>query len=282
MLRQRIEPFRATSQQIQGVSRAWDLREARGINSSPRAEVFVCQRSDGTSAVIKFARDPIQLRREAEALKAWRGLAEVVDLAAYSPDWGAILLPHLHATNLQLAGPHVLRVLRALTTAETEADGFPPLVDRVATAFTATHAALVEQPLHEEFPYLHAGLLTAEGTARQLAAEQGVYGLVHADLHPDNIIVGSRNGRSCAIVIDPMPHVGDRTFDVIDTALQGATSMTELELNIDYLSMALPHISADRLLEWCVASGPVLGLSQLRENPSSPQARFKISLAADS
>lgn len=271
--------FRTTPQQLEAVSLEWGLDKVRRISASSRSEIFVCRRDDGSPAIVKFVADGAQLQLEACALRAWQDVPVVVDLLGSLPKVGAMLLPYLSSAHSHRAEESdLVLVLRGLTTAEVPLLGFPPLVERVREAFYSTRARLTSL-VGESRKGFDEALAASQDRAIRLALEPGAYGLVHSDLHLANVLTRSVFGRPSPVVIDPMPHVGDRTFDAIDVALDRVTSREQLEHRVLKLGSEVRRLDAARLLAWCLACGPVIGLSSIRDNPGDPAAEFLVSLA---
>jgi streptomycin 6-kinase len=162
-------------------------------------------------------------------------------------------------------------------TARTVHSDFPPLVERVRAAFSLSYCNLTDG-IRAAFKGVDELLLLSSQRAELLACEPGTYGLVHTDLHFENVLITQQDGRRRPTAIDPMPHVGDRTFDAIDVALHRTSSYEELDKRIRSLTNSVTNLDAARLRSWCIACAPVLAISALRDNANLAAAHFQLSL----
>ncbi len=224
----------------------WGL-EVLAAGGGGTSRVFRCGRGGGGGAVwLKLTPEPAIAREEAEALRAWAAVPSVVPLLAADLPAGALLLadvsPGTRVRQLGWQLPEVAVLLRELRSSAVPAEEsvLRPLAHRVGFVFD-----LAERRGR-------TGLAEHRAAALELAAT-GPTGLVHGDLHPSNVLVGS-GGR--LVAIDPRPSWGDPDFDAVDWVLEGPGT---LERRVTDLAALVPGLSPDRLHAWCRALAPLSG-----------------------
>ncbi|MFI8003058.1 aminoglycoside phosphotransferase family protein [Streptomyces sp. NPDC086010] len=264
---------------VERLSDRWglDVHEAGGGGTS---RVFRCtRREDGTLLRLKLTPDPVIAAEEAEALAAWAGTASVVNLLAEDPGSGALLLAEVRpGTPVRQSGwslPQVgalLRELRMPAPVPRRAPVLRPLARRVEFLFELAARRAAQARPHLAFDRT---VLERSREAALRLADGGAVGLVHGDLHPDNVLLGPE-GR--AVAIDPRPALGDPDFDAVDWVLSGAEEMNGLMARIDGLARFVPGQSPDRVLAWCRALAVLEALPGLRAGRDDPATRFLLSL----
>lgn len=161
-------------------------------------------RRAGEALVLKVSWPHAATAQEVAALSAWNGHG-AVRLVAADPDHDALLLERLdpRRTLGTAALPEALRVtgrlLRRLAVAA------PPGVPSLSE-WAATLAAELPQRWAEQGRPFPARLLDH---ARELCLDLGPTAdrlLIHGDLHPDNVLAGTREPW---LAIDPKPIAGD-------------------------------------------------------------------------
>ncbi len=251
------------------------------VATSARSEVHLCRAGTGAVVVLKFSRDRDALARQARAIHTWSELPAVVDLLGYLPDAGAMLLAYVESNQGRLPDlTDMATVLESMLSADTAATDFPPLVQRIEESFASTAVAL-DAEVRQEFRGLDEALHEQRERAIGLAREPGIFGLVHGDLHHGNVLIRKAAHADLPVVIDPMPHAGDRTFDAIDSAVYRTTSRSQLSANVLRLCRLVPGLDSDRLQQWCASCSVVIGLSRLRTSPGDRSAHFLLKLAID-
>lgn len=147
--------------------------------------------------------------------------------------------------------------------------GVQPLADRVAFWHERVRDHLADDRVR--------GVITpdvldhGERGAALLAARPGHEGLVHGDLHAGNLLTGPDG----AVVVDPRPCRGDRTFDLVDPVLvDGRPGRVVPEL-----ARRLDGLDPDLLLAWCRALAPANAIAALRGDPGSARTDALVALA---
>lgn len=108
-------------------------------------------------------------------------------------------------------------------------------------------------------------LTTGHERAKTLAQTDTARVLLHADLHPANVLDGG-DVRGL-IAIGPRPCVGDAAFDAVDWVFWGAYEPDEWKARNEALASAL-GLDPDRLWAWCCAFAPLLAANgTTREAP---------------
>jgi streptomycin 6-kinase len=168
----------------------------------------------------------------------------MVRMVAADLSAGALLLERLDADRplRHLGMPDAIRVAgRLLRRLAVPA---PPGFRDVRTLVTATTHSLQEQPARPDCPIPRDWLQTALALARFLSEHAGTDLLIHADLHYDNILVGTREPW---LAIDPRPVAGepegavpellwtglDDEEDDAEIRLRLATLVESAELNLE-------------------------------------------------
>ncbi|MEV4612597.1 aminoglycoside phosphotransferase family protein [Kitasatospora sp. NPDC049258] len=231
----------------------WGLR-VLDAGGGGTARVYRCVReADGARVRLKLTPDPLIAHQEAAALRAWAGLPSVVRLLADDPAAGALLLAEvepgtvLRAVAWRPAG--IGPLLAGLRSPVEPPAGLPRLAERTALLFDLARRRDVAVP---------------ERCVRAAAelAEDGPVALVHGDLHPGNVLLGTDG----PVAIDPRPCLGDQDFDLVDWALDGITDPAALTARIEELTDLVPGARPDRVLAWCRALSPLL-LAPGRDDP---------------
>jgi streptomycin 6-kinase len=171
-------------------------------------------RADGSRVVFKVGVPHPELFSEMAALKVYAGRG-VAQLLESDPEHGAMLLECVspggmlselgdddEATRI-LAG-RMRRIWRPLTP--DQARPFYSL-----WRWTAAFSRLRERYNGGPGPFPAAMLERAEGLRNELLQSQGEIGLLHGDLHHDNVL---RAQREPWLVIDPKGLAGEREFEV--------------------------------------------------------------------
>jgi streptomycin 6-kinase len=221
--------------------------------------------------VLKLTPDVTIATTEAAALRHWARGEHVVDLLDH--DGGALLLARVRPGTALPSGTRALDVvpaLRDLMTAEGPLPDLPPIGDRIAFWLGRVREQVVDEALDDRIP-----LELLDGAARRaaaLGAERGHHGVVHGDLHPANLLAGPDG----AVVIDPRPHLGDRTFDLVDLVLLDPDALGG---TVEGLARELDGVDPDRLHAWCRALAPANAVAALRTAPDAPHTAALVRLA---
>ncbi|GLZ54274.1 aminoglycoside phosphotransferase family protein [Actinomycetospora sp. NBRC 106378] len=221
--------------------------------------------------VLKLTPDVMIAATEAAALQYWAPCRHVVNLLDH--DDGALLLGRVRpgtALPSETGALDVVPALRDLMTAEGPLPDLPPLGARIAFWLGRVREQVVDEALDDRIPL--GRLDDAAHRAAALGAERGHHGVVHGDLHPANLLAGPDG----AVVIDPRPHLGDRTFDLVDLVLLDPDA---LDGTVEGLARELDGVDPDRLHAWCHALAPANAVAALRTAPDAPHTAALVRLA---
>ncbi|MFC5062119.1 aminoglycoside phosphotransferase family protein [Actinomycetospora atypica] len=247
------------------LARRWGLQIDGPVLSGNSAIVLPADRG-----VLKLHPDGGIAADEAAALAHWSAASTVVDLLEH--DEGALLLARVRpGTAVPTAlgtDPAVLPALVDLWTTPGAPD-VPPLVDRVAFWHEKVREHLDDERVRGVIP--PEVLDRGAGEAEVLAARPGHEGLVHGDLHAGNLLTGPAG----AVVVDPRPCRGDRTFDLVDPVLVEGRP----ERVVPELARRLDGLDPDLLHAWCRALAPANAIAALRTDPGSARTAALVALA---
>jgi streptomycin 6-kinase len=222
------------------LARRWDLELGDPIPRGNTSLLLRCVR-DGRAGVLKLSPEPALAADEARALRAWEPTGRVP--AVWEHDGGALLLEAIVPGTAvdRVAGEEVAALLADLHAAPP--GGFPPLTERVEFVYDLW--------IPRCKGVARADLERARELALELAASHaGPPALVHGDLHPGNVLEGSRG----LVAVDPRACAGDPAFDAIDWVLWHAEDRAEVEKRAATWAAADP----DRVMGWAIAFAPLL------------------------
>lgn len=194
---------------IERMCRRWQLQLDPGpVRNGYRGVVVPVRRAD-QPLVLKVSWPADHTAEEAHALDAWQGRGAVLMVEAATEE-GVLLLERLNSDRtlgslpLWDAATHAGRLVSRLSVPTGQP--FPSL--RELAAALPTGFAQRQEQLAGPIP---DGLLSlASDLAEQLAPLVGDK-LIHADLHYDNVLAGTREPW---IAIDPRPMLGDPEFSL--------------------------------------------------------------------
>nr|WP_246326637.1 aminoglycoside phosphotransferase family protein [Actinomycetospora corticicola] len=252
---------------VDRLARRWDLTPDGRVLSGNSALVVPTDRG-----VLKVTPAVMIAEQEAAALRHWAPCRHVVDLL--DRDDGALLLARVRPGTALPAGTRVgdvLPAVRDLFAVDGELPDLPPLGDRIAFWLGRVREQVAEDAVVRARIPLELLDRAAEDAAA-LGEQRGHHGVVHGDLHPANLLVGSDG----PVVIDPRPHLGDRTFDLVDLVLLDPEA---LDATVDRLGRDVDRLDADRLLAWCHALAPANAVAALRGAPDSAHTAALVRLA---
>jgi streptomycin 6-kinase len=255
-------------ERVAALVRRWDLTLDGRVTSGNSALVLPAE--DG---VLKLHPDPAFGADEAAALAHWAPWPHVVDLLGHDGGGGLLLARVRPGTGLPggTRAVDVLPALRDLWSAAADAPELPPLGERIAFWLGRVREQVADDVRARARVPVEV-LDRAAADAAALGAARGHHGLVHGDLHPANLLAGPDG----PVVIDPRPHVGDRTFDLVDLVL---TDPTGVDATITRLARELDDLDPALLHAWCRALAPANAVAAVRADPGAERTRALVALA---
>jgi streptomycin 6-kinase len=103
----------------------------------------------------------------------------------------------------------------------------------------------------------------SRGIAHALT-EEGPIRVLHGDLHPGNVLRGSKTRG--LVAIDPRPCLGDPGFDAVDWLLADGGGEPSVQSRIQWLAGRTDGLDPDRAWAWCQALAVVLAVGLLIGN----------------
>jgi streptomycin 6-kinase len=241
---------------VDGLREHWDLALDPPFEPGGTCSwVAPATRRSGEPVVLKVGWKHAEARDEADGLRAWDGTGTVRLLAEADagPSTTAVLLEPCRpgtALHEQCTGPEqddvVAGLLHRLWVEPPTGHAFRPLRDMCtmwAEGFEARWAD--RQPVHLDRGLVIDGL----ATWRALSLE-GVPMLLCTDLHAGNVLAAEREPW---LVIDPKPYVGDRTYDVLQHALNCPDRLLRDPLALVDRLAGLLDLDRRRLRSWLFA-----------------------------
>ena len=250
---------------VRAVARRWDLEVGEPFLPGGRTAWVAPARSpDRADLVLKIAWRHPEAEHEADGLRAWNGQGAVRLHAADEVDAHtiALLLERCQPGSALATRPEeeqdtiVAGLLHRLWVTPEPGHPFPSLqvmCDAWADEFDAKHSAGRVS--------IDPGLVR-EGLAlfRALPAGDNRTVLLCTDLHAGNVLAAEREPW---LVIDPKPHVGDRTYDALQHLLNCDERLQGDPRRLAWRVADLLELDPDRLLLWLFARCVV-------ESPDSP------------
>ena len=235
---------------LEDVSSRWELEVGDPFDTADVTASWVapCVRADGTPAVVKLPIPHFEADHEADGLRFWNGSPTVLLLEA-DDETGALLLERcLPGTTLRaLPEPErdvvIARLLREIWREPPAHARFRPLAMMIRE-WTAEIRA--DEDAWTDPPLTTAGLEMYD----ELLATSTDPVLLATDLHAGNVL---RAERQPWLVIDAMPFVGDRAYDVTQHLVNCAGRMTESPLETIARVSDLAEVDAERARGWMFA-----------------------------
>lgn len=199
---------------LQELCELWEIKPVANLKSGTRALIMLCETRDSQRIVVKLAFDLSELEREHAALLAWSGSQALVAVHAYRP--GALATVWSGAECVQpVEDVAVAGLLRLIHVPAPAHSALPSLqvdvharLDKAASRLDARPLKGLTQPHIER----------AKALVTELdASGPNVPQLVHADLHPGNLLQGPSQR---LVACDPKGAVGDGSFDAAMWALK--------------------------------------------------------------
>jgi streptomycin 6-kinase len=226
----------------------WDLLIEDGLEGGLLSCVMSARSRDGQPVVLKIGGPWTPIDREAWGLGHWAGGPAPLLLAA-DQLLGAVLLERISPGSIAAEHPAeevagLLHALHAVRPSAPEIALLPSLAEPVEERIaTASEEAFARSPA--EAKSLAPALRRARAEAREFLhsfSDDAV--LVHGDLEPRNILRCARRG---IVAIDPIPCIGDASYDAAYWAIEGAADGVEDRINTLAKGASLEH---ERIQRW--------------------------------
>jgi streptomycin 6-kinase len=267
----------------------WGLRIGTPFEPGATAWVATARTADGDDVVLKVLRRHPEAEGEAAGLRAWNGDGAICLLDSFDRPEETLLLLERCIPGTPLRGipePQqdavIARLLPRLWRAPPPL-GLPTLVDMCdawADAFEADPLAMDPGVVREGVSLF-----------RSLPREAPALVVLATDLHAGNVLAATREPW---LVIDPKPHVGDPTYDVLQHLLNCTDRLVADPIGLVERTAELVGLDPERLERWlfarCVLGSttwPVLAsvatrLAARRRPPSSRRMNDPATVRADS
>lgn len=251
-----------------------EVREARPGNTG---RTLLCTGPGGDLRVLKLTPDPEVARLEFTGLSAWAGCPRVVQVLEADLEENAILLeglvPGTQLDDRDVPWAQLGELLNQLHSAEPRGE-FRRLAEGIEFIYTLSERRRRESPAAA---HLSAEVL-AKGRARAMElATSGPVRLIHADLHPSNVLdAGPERG---IVAIDPRPALGDPALDAVDWMFVAVAHGGTIDDGIAALAPHVADFDTERVRAWCVALAPLIALSPLRTSGPTPFTDAVLELA---
>ena len=234
---------------VSGLEDDWSLELGEPFLDSTVSFVAPARRG-GDRLVLKVQWPHRESMKEAEALKVWDG-GGAVRLVAHDADRSALLLEHClpgeHLAACEIEDP--LSVLVDLLPRLWKPVGFNfrSLADEAA----GWRSQLVADWESAGRPFGRDLVDAAAGFLDDLSGSQSEQGLLHQDLHGENVLSAEREPW---LVIDPKPLVGEREFSLapIIRSFEFGHSRDQVIGRLDRLSTEL-GLDRQRCRGWAIA-----------------------------
>lgn len=232
----------------------WDLAVGDAVGRGNTSLVVRCRRADGRPAMLKLTPEAELASAEGRALLHWQPSGHVPLVYEHDPALGALLLEAIASETPLADSPRGVETsdlagLIAALQRAAEPHGFPSLAERIEFVF----ALWIER--HAGNPAVPRVRLERGRDLARTLAMGGTPVLLHGDLHPGNVLLGTRG----LVAIDPRPCVGDAAFDALDWVFWQADDPREWESRSRRLG-----VDAERLWSWCAAFAALLAAGERR------------------
>jgi streptomycin 6-kinase len=226
----------------------WGLVLGEPFEPGVTAWVAAATTAGGEDVVLKVLRRHPEAEAEAIGLRAWDGDGAIRLLDAFErPDELVMLLERCRPGSPLRERPpaeqdHVIaRLLPRLWRAPIPA-GVPTLVDMCdawADAFTPEPVAMDPGVVREGLELF-----------RSLPRDAPAHVLLATDLHAGNVLAATREPW---LVIDPKPHVGDPTYDVLQHLVDSSARLVDDPHRLVQRMAELAGLDEERLERWLFA-----------------------------
>ncbi|WP_046471315.1 aminoglycoside phosphotransferase family protein [Allosalinactinospora lopnorensis] len=270
---------------VEELATEWKLSIEGPAPHGRTSVVLHCQRIDGSAGILKVSPEPWLSVEEARVLRLWEGSGRVPEVWDVDPERGAVLLEAI-GTGRTVALSGTVPPMEAVGTliADLHSVAVPPearrelhpLSSRINFLFGHFENRRSSGPAADLVPasFLHHG----HAYARALAQGEEDVVLLHADLHPGNVVDGGPERG--LVAVDPRACLGDAAAEAIDWALWRATSVDEVERRALTLAPIM-GVPASRILAWSRACAPLFAIAQVeRGKAGSEEFRLLMELSA--
>jgi streptomycin 6-kinase len=247
---------------VRTVAQRWDLQVGAPFRPGGRTAWVAPARSPAHGdLVLKVAWRHPEAEHEADGLRTWdgRGAVRLHAAEVLADDTAALLIERCRPGTALSARPEpeqdtvVAGLLHRLWTAAAPGQGFASLqamcdawADQFAAKPPETRANLDPGLAREGVTLFRALPATAERSV-----------LLCTDLHAGNVLAAEREPW---LVIDPKPHVGDPTYDVLQHILNCDERLQDDPRGLARRVAELVDVDPDRLVLWlfarCVVEAP--------------------------
>lgn len=265
---------------IERLCREWDTHLLRRGTPGQTSCLWFCM-SRGRNSVLKMSPDAELGAQEKAALSAWRESGRVPWILEFDRESGALLMEEVRPgtplrdmeTEPDLEGLVDLVADLHASAEGVDTSGFPTLAERVEFIFSFWGSRLSAKRFEVSSELFEKSL----SAARAIAARSGDRKLLHADLHPGNILyAGEERG---FVAVDPRACVGDPTFDLIDITMFHVHDLREARRRVEWIADRA-DVEEDLLWQWCVCTVALTATARLAsDGRTTPATTFLIEMA---
>ncbi len=245
------------------VAARWGLDLGEVYSDGASSVAWRCVLADGGLAALKLSPDPLILADQVEMLRLLEASGRVPAVLAFDAASGAVLMGRIepgtcadelpYAPSARVWG-ELVKALHSVTPPQR----YPrDLRGRCDESFARVGARAAEPHIS---PHIRpADLDRGADRYRHLLATATTRVLLHGDLHLGNVLDGGP--QRGLVAIDPKACIGDRCFDAIDYALDGAGN-DGVAVRSEALAAAA-GLDPDRLYAWCRAIAPIVAINRI-------------------
>jgi streptomycin 6-kinase len=244
--------------------RLWKLTP-EGILGAGLSSCLAVRDARGAPAILKLPQHPEWGRQERRALGLWSGHG-VPKILAADDLTGVLLIERIlpgspPSTAADRSPERLGAALARLATDRPPDNGFPTLAERIRERVKWRVDYVSSRELRPALGDLDAAAIGAD----RLCASAGETILIHGDFQEKNCILGA-DGEM--VVIDPLPCLGERAFDV---ALAALTSRSGLP-RPDFVERMSARVACDagRVFAWAALLPAIIGAEHVTSDMGDP------------